>query len=181
MSTIVDETLSIDAQREELGAILGLDGPVAEEVLAAAVANERYARNLLVCRGTPELMEGLLANPPRAAGRMGAVELAVEGTRALLRWGATGFTVAAGEQYRARLAACEACPHLSTPPAEGGARVLYRLAGTRAAERTVCTSCGCVVTRKARLPAAACPEPHPDRPGFNRWNEPDGGTAGIRD
>ena len=40
MSTIVDETLSIEAQREELGAILGLDGPVSEEVLAAAVANE---------------------------------------------------------------------------------------------------------------------------------------------
>ncbi|MBD0321453.1 MAG: hypothetical protein ICV87_14025, partial [Gemmatimonadetes bacterium] len=88
MSTMVDETLSIDAQREELGAILGLDGPVEEEVLAAAVANDRYARNLLLCRGRPELMGPLLASPPRPAVRPGAVELAAEGARALLRWGA---------------------------------------------------------------------------------------------
>lgn len=162
--------MSIAEQRERLGEILGLDGPVDEAVLVAAILNASYATNLLICRDAPQFLAQLMANPPAAAqGEPSAAELMRRGVEGLLRWGRTGFTTVDSEILKRRLAACEACPHLYAP--EGGKRILYALTGTAAGRKSVCRKCGCPVTRKAGMAGESCPDAHPDDPLLTRWGE----------
>ena len=145
-----------DDQRDAFGRILGLDGPVPESVLIAAVENEDYARNLLLCRRDPELLSDLLARPPRRPRRFGAVEVAARGSRALARWAATGFTTVDDATYHRRMSACVQCPELSG----------------QGSDRPVCSLCGCRVVWKARMTSESCPAASPDDPSLTRWGEP---------
>ncbi|HTD21424.1 MAG TPA: hypothetical protein VK738_02150 [Terriglobales bacterium] len=165
------ELPSLSQQCEELGRILGLDGPVRKEVLKAAIEDSAYANNLLVCRGNQEFLKVLLSKPQaRQPSENSGMELIRKGAEALLRWGCTGFSVVSDEIFRERLSACVECPHLSSP--REGNRLLYMIAGAASKDRAVCSRCGCVVARKARLTSESCPEPHPSVPGLSRWNEP---------
>jgi len=166
---------SLERQCEEMAAILGVGGPVREEVLRAALADPTYAQHLLVCRGDDEFLGQLMANPPRAqepadAGAIGTGALLRRAAESLARWAATGFSGVPQERYQARLESCAACPHLQAPP--GRRAALYALAGAHAHDRSVCGRCGCGVAAKARRASDTCPEPHPERPGLNRWGDP---------
>jgi hypothetical protein len=163
----------VDEERAKLGAILGLDGPVPADVLAAAVRDPGYAQNLLVARGEPRFLARLLANPPappRPEAPPSLTELATSAATSLSRWARAGFSTVDASRYDARMAACAACPHLQAPPESR--RALYDLAGAKAGDRSVCGRCGCVVATKARRPHDACPDPDPQHPGRNRWGEP---------
>jgi hypothetical protein len=166
------EAVPVAEQCRQFGEILGIGEPVAESVLAAAIENPTYATNLLVCRGRPDLLATLLSRPPRRrdAAAMSSGELMRKGVEALWRWGRTGFSVVEDAVLQRRLAACETCPNLSSPPADK--KLLYVLAGSMGTRQPVCRRCGCVVTRKARLPGESCPDPHPELPGVSRWSEP---------
>lgn len=168
-------TNNMEQQLIEMAAILGLDEPVSEEVLLAAVADSTYAHHLLVCRGEPEFMAHLLANPPRIDASkdteaFSTAALLGKAADSLLRWAKTGFSTVTEAIYQKRLMACNACPNLKTPPKNQ--QSLYAMAGADANEQTVCGQCGCVVTIKARRVSDTCPDSHPNRHGFNRWDEP---------
>lgn len=162
----------VEAQRAELGAILGLEAPVEERVLVAAVNHPSYASNLLVARGAPDMLAMLLASPPAPSPQPPptTADLLRHGAEALARWAATGFTTVDPETKRRRLEACEACPHLKSPASQHA--LLRSLAGTAAGRRNVCSLCGCPVPRKASMASETCPAPHPTEPGLNRWSEP---------
>jgi hypothetical protein len=164
---------TIEQQRDELAAILGLNEPVTEDVLQAAVADSTYAHHLLVCRGNAEYLDHLLANPPhvKSNGEIHSrTTLVRRAAESLVLWARTGFSTVSEETYRKRLDACSDCPHLKTPPENRS--VLYRIAGAAATDRAVCRECGCVVTVKARRVSDTCPVAHASRPGINRWDEP---------
>lgn len=168
------EAITLQQQQAELAAILGLDEPVSEEVLHAAVADSTYVHNLLVCRREPEFLAHLLANPPKVEASGGAEDfstatLLVKAGESLARWAKTGFSTVSDEVYRSRLQRCSECPNLQAPPKNQ--QSLYALAGATANDRSVCGKCGCVVTVKARRTSDTCPDPHPGRAGMNRWNE----------
>jgi hypothetical protein len=157
---------TVSEQCARLGELLELDGPAPEPVLLAALQDETYARNLLVCRRTPPLLDHLLRNPP-GVHEHSTLELLGRASEALLRWSRTGFATVDADTYARRTAACDGCPHLLRP--EVPAR-LVRIAG---GERPrVCGLCGCPVAKKARLTSEACPGEHPDHPGLTRWSEP---------
>lgn len=149
----MDERM-IAQEREAFGEILGLTEPVSEAVLSAAVENDAYARNLLLCRRDPELLEHLLRNPPRRAPRFHRRELALRAASALARWAKTGFTFVDQDVLSRRLAACHACPDL----------VVGKV--------PTCAQCGCRVEWKARLSSESCPAVHDNTPGLTRWGEP---------
>jgi hypothetical protein len=168
-------TASLDERRREFGEMLGLDGPVTESVLAAALQDERYAYNLLTCRRTPALLDQLLANPP-VVERRSTLDLLRSASGAFLRWGRTGFTTVDEEVYRRRLERCAACPHLTEP---ANHRVLYA-AIARDDGRRVCGLCGCAVAKKARLSSERCPGTDPHNERLTRWGEPrEGGAHGL--
>ncbi len=164
---------SLQQQCAEMGALLGLDAPVSEAVLKAALADTTYAHHLLVSRGSP-FMAHLLDHPPvvivNEAEEFTTSALLMRAGSALARWGKTGFSTVSDEQYRDRLALCQNCPHLKVPPEHQ--HTLYAFAGASNGEKSVCGKCGCVVAAKARRPNETCPDAHPERPGLNRWNEP---------
>lgn len=151
---LMDATAMV-RRREELAEILGVAGPVPEKVLAAAVEDEAYARNLLLCRRDPDLLQHLLDNPPRRKPRFSRTELATRAAGALARWAKTGFTFVEDDVRRRRLAACEACPDL-----------------IRGDNALACGLCGCRVEWKTRLSSESCPAPHDEFPNLTRWREP---------
>ncbi|MVO98268.1 hypothetical protein [Paenibacillus lutrae] len=227
-------TGTIEEQCEQFGIILGLNGPVSEEVLFAAVHDTSYAHNLLAARRSEMFLNHLLNNPPavgiagetealgatgaRAAGSAGAsevtgesraagesesaevtgasdaaaseatevsasaggsaaahsnTELAKKAGQALWKWARTGFATVEDDVYRRRMSACEACPHIQSKPD----KLLYNAlssatSATGGAAEKICGKCGCVLSKKTRLPTESCPDEHPDLAGMTRWEEP---------
>ncbi|MGN6253461.1 MAG: hypothetical protein ACTHO8_00505 [Solirubrobacterales bacterium] len=153
---------------ERLGELLELEGPVSEEVAAAAATDQIYARNLLSTRDAPALLEHLLANPPEVREEPSTLALGGRLAQAMVRWGRTGFTVVDEETRQQRLAACAACPHQMEANRHP---TLHRWLAD--GERPmVCGLCGCALARKTRLGSERCPDEDPDRPGFDRWGLP---------
>lgn len=206
-----DPAQPIEVSCRKFGEFLGLNRPVAPDVLLAAISDPVYAHHLMVSRGTPEFMERLLQYPPTpkkssdkspettattalpavsapsdvspvepgdapaAAGviapesaEFSNAELLKKAATAVWRWSRTGFSEIDDETYKRRLAACNACEHLKDPPA----KVLYRLASANSVDRKICGLCGCVVTRKAKIPSERCPARMENDPSLNRWGEP---------
>jgi len=170
MERLADDSLR--AERVQLGAILGLDGPAPERVLYAALADSTYAQHLLTCRRHPELLQHMLDNPPppRQPERPDTASLLRNAADAFARWAKAGFTTVDDAVRRRRLDACLACPHLRAAPAER--RLLYAVLGAGSAPRAVCNLCGCVVAHKTRMTSETCPDEHPDDAKSSRWGEP---------
>ena len=70
--------------------------------------------------------------------------------------------------YAKRFETCLACPNLASPPSTA----IYKVIGAVDDSENVCRLCGCVVSRKAKLPHEACPDADPELPGMNRWGQP---------
>ena len=169
------EFTTLDEGRAALATLLNLTHPVDADVLISAIEDPDYARNLMVSRNAPPFLDHLLAHPPKrantAASRAGNVEpgnavLVGKAAKSLWAWAKSGLEMVSDDVYQHRLSACAQCPHHIEPPQ----RMVYKLAG--AAGRSVCDLCGCVSSRKARLPHESCPSDHPERAGFSRWGEP---------
>ena len=167
-----------DAERRAVfGEILGLDGPVAQPVLLAALVDEAYARNLLVSRHDPALRDYLLEHPPKVAVRSSPSNRALleKAASSLVSWARTGFSTVDPDLLKRREDACLACPNLATP-----SRLLQKTmaqdgASGNVGKRTgdkVCDLCGCNVGRKIRLTSESCPGEDPGNPGQTRWGEP---------
>lgn len=166
--TAIDDPLSAEQARERFAEILGLDGPVSEPVLAAALEHNTYARNLLATRGVPEMMAPLLANPPTVAEEPSTAVLAGRAAKALAVWARTGFTVVDEATYQRRMSACASCPHELEATRHPK---LHRWIADGERPK-VCGLCGCAVAKKARLSSEQCPAEDVERPGFTRWGEP---------
>lgn len=163
--------------------LLGLEETVDESVLIGAVDDAGYARKLLASTNDPVAMQELIDNPPRRmyerlqknpSSFSNAVLIAKAG-KALLKWGASGFSTVSRYQLEMRENACLVCPNLSEPES-----VLQKLTASSGIGQTVgsrtgnkiCGVCGCVVKNKMRLATDTCPEEDPAVPGFNHWGEP---------
>jgi len=160
----------------ELGAFLGLDGPVSEDVFVGAMQDPVYARNLIISRSAPTFLKALLDKPPQREpvterSEKTNIELLAKAAKSLWNWTRSGMETVSDEVYRRRLDRCAVCPHFATPPN----RAIYNLGAAFAAdtqERKICALCGCVTANKARMATENCPGDDPDRPGFTRWGEP---------
>jgi hypothetical protein len=165
-----------EQQRIELAAILGLDAPVAPEVLKKAVVDPDYAYDLLVSRRSPEMLALVLrkASKPNKKAKdepeLSTIDLVKSAAKSLAVWAQTGFSTVDDDQYRQRLQACSECEHLRAVPTEKS--MLYRLTGIRIDEDAICGMCGCPVKLKARRTSENCPQPQLDQSGFSKWNEP---------
>ena len=170
--------------RAHLGDVLGIGRPVSAAVAAAIVTHQGYARYLMAAQGNLPVLEHLMASPPpsgRSAVRFATVvpdtgaestrsaaALLMDASRSLLRWAGTAFQPVDDDIYERRLAACARCEHFVEPPD----RLVYTIvtAGDRMAK--VCALCGCVTSRKARMPHESCPAIDPYDPALTRWGEP---------
>ncbi|MGQ7248928.1 hypothetical protein ACUN9Y_16530 [Halomonas sp. V046] len=162
--------------RREFGELLGLEGPVAADVLRAALASDSYARSLLASRRTPQMLDTLLASPPQQAIRratFGPLELLQRGGQALLAWSRTGFATTAPAERQDRTEACLACPHRQAPRGASAA--------SSRGELGVCGLCGCPLARKIVMQSESCPSPLTGDAGHNRWGQVVTGPVPPRD
>jgi hypothetical protein len=159
------------------GKILGLDGPVSEDVLLAALEDSNYARNLLVSRASNDFLQMLLNNPPKQknhAPKFSNAELISKASKALFKWGMAGFSTVSESQLAKREAACLVCPNLIEPTNTlqkvSASSEVRDETGYRTGNK-ICSSCGCVVKNKMRLTTDTCPVAGQEAPGINRWGE----------
>jgi|GEM_PF-1057685 len=157
------------------GHLLGLQEPVPEQVLLAALDTPSYAAQLISSRGKPELQE-LLKNPPALppAPYFTNTELVTRAGKALMRWGLSGFSLVPRQSLRRREDACLSCPNLSEPVNALQSMSASSAPGVEIGKRTgnkICGLCGCVVKNKMRLGSETCPDPMPGKAGVNRWGE----------
>lgn len=96
------------------------------------------------------------------------LQLATRLGKSMLNWGKTGFATVTAEIYEKRLAACAKCDQLRDAPD----RLAYKVSLKKGEDKRTCAACGCVVSRKARLPKDTCPLQDPENPVMNRWGEP---------
>lgn len=173
LQEIMNDNDTLAGKCRQMGDLLGIAEPVAENVLLAALYDESYAHNLLVSRRDPEMLNLLLANPPTVSvphppseKNKSSVELIGRMSEAVWKWAKTGFSTVDEQQMHKRLQACMACPNLSGKPDS----LLYKaLSGSQ--EDSVCRLCGCIISKKTRLTSENCPDPHPLLQGVSRWEE----------
>jgi hypothetical protein len=175
-SLSLDEDSGFEEQRLEFGKILGLNGPVSRKVLFAALEDDTYVHNLMVCRRNLKFMNYLLDNPPENAIEMNQTDArwVDRSAKALINWGKTGFSVVDDDTLKLREDACLICPHLidpgKRPERDFPVRKTSDGLGKRTAEK-ICEICGCNAGSKMRRSSASCPSKHPVREGINRWGE----------
>jgi hypothetical protein len=178
----VSKSTPLPEMRERLGEVLGLDRPVPLPVLLRAIDDPGFAGDLITCRGSPAFLTALFDDrrtrayaPAAEVADASPAKLAGKAALAFARWGKAGFSTVDPETLDRREQACLACPHLGDPQS-----LLQKLVPTGAVAdrvgsrlgRKICTLCGCVATKKIRLPTEACPGEHPVRAGLTRWEEP---------
>lgn len=184
---MIEELLSIQQNDSfpemcaRMGAFLGKNGPVPENALRRAIADPDYANNLIMCRNAPEFLDVLLQDPQNAAyeveetkSEIGNSDLLRNAANAFVRWGKAGFSTVDDVTLERRENACLSCEHLQKPE-----KMLQKLVTSKSEEQLgkraadcVCNLCGCVISKKIRLPTESCPGKNPDNPQLNKWGEP---------
>lgn len=159
--------------------MLGLEQPVSETVLVAAVELPAYARSLLQAANKPEHLNDLLNNPPYSqpskANTYTATKLLTKASSAIMKWALSGFPTVPRDILQKREEACLACPNLTAPAhrlqqLSASATVRTEI-GMRTGNKT-CSACGCVITNKIRLATETCPVEDTAQAGMNLWGEP---------
>jgi hypothetical protein len=157
--------------------MLGLDTPVTERVLIAALENPGYGRRLLASSENEKTLYDLLNNPPitnASSSHFSNGALLNKASKALMKWAISGFPTVPKDVLKKREDACLACPNLTEP-----STMLQRFSapshqdtgiGSRTGNK-ICLSCGCVVRNKIRLATEACPERSAGGEDKNRWGE----------
>lgn len=176
IQTIADIGGTIAEKCLELGKVLNQDGPVSEDVLYAAIYDQSYAHNLLTCRKEPVFLKHLLASPPKvpAAQRVetldevSQLELIKKMSEAIWGWAKVGFTRIEDQIFQRRVSACMQCPNMIDAPDI----LSYRMATIRASNNKICRPCGCLISKKTRIPSESCPDADPQNPALTRWGDP---------
>lgn len=183
----IGEATPMPEMQDRLGEVLGLGRAVPMPVLLRAIEDPGFASDLITCRNAPDFLAALFddkrtrAYAPAAEKEAASpVRLAGKAASALARWGKAGFSTVDDETLERRESACLTCPHLTEPES-----LLQKMVpvgpvsgdlGSRLGRRT-CNLCGCVATKKIRLPTESCPGGHPVRDGMTRWGEPMAATT----
>lgn len=169
IETISEGTLAEKCQT--FAYVLGLENPVPENILIAAIENPNYAKRLFMHRNDSYLYE-LLNNPPEKQSGFSTSTLISKAGKALLHWGLSGFPTVSKATLEKREDACLACPNLIESSSRlqkiSASATITNEIGQRTGNKS-CAICGCVIRNKVRLETETCPEEMSD--GLNRWGE----------
>lgn len=178
----IDNKETFEDQCRKFGELLELGKPVTAEVLVSAIHDETYARNLVANKRRPFYLKKLLNNPPDVESKHKpehhhtSRELISNAANALLNWGKSGFMKVDDIVLEIRENACLSCPNMVDPEKFIQKIIPSKSVSNKIGERTgkhVCDLCGCHIGKKIQLVTEACPDKHPSKEGYTRWDEPE--------
>lgn len=181
METIFNDQDTFEEQCNKFGELLRLGKPVTSEVLISAIHNENYAKNLVANKRAPVILKKLLKNPPavksnhRHEHHFSNKELISNAAKAMIKWSKVGFTKVDLTILEKRENTCLSCPNLVDPEKLIQKIIAIPLVSNNIGERTgshVCDLCGCHVKKKIKVISEDCPDKHPTKEGYTRWDEP---------
>lgn len=171
----VVQASSWDEMREKLGEYLGLPQAVSSAVLQRALHDDKFAYYLVTWRHRLDMVQLLLNDKKnqqyeqkQEREEKSSTELVVKASGALLKWGKSGFAKLDEEVYERRWSACNSCEYLVEPPDQ----IVYKITIGKKTDKRVCSACGCVASRKAKLPTERCPVTDPLDASVNKWGQP---------
>lgn len=167
LQELMDNDISWDDMRQEFGAYLGLPDPVPSAVLRKAINDEKYACYVASARNNPGYLQMLFNVEPEIQEDRSNLQLLGKAAKSLLKWGASGFGYADEALYATRISACSSCEYLRDAPA----KAVYNLKMSSDTDNRICSACGCVASRKARLATESCPVKSMKDATLNRWGE----------
>ena len=164
-----------DQLRIEFGQYLGAGEAVPSPVLKRALEDLKFYQYLLLSRNEPAYLQALFNDPQnktydtaKSTSRKSNVELVFKAATALLKWSKSGFKPVEEAEFNRRFQACRNCEYLVAPPDQ----MVYKIKFSKDVDLRICSQCGCVASRKARLPDEQCPVPDPLNPMLNKWAQP---------
>ncbi len=176
----MDKNETFEDQCIKFGELLELGKPVNPQVMFSAIHDDEYARNLVANRRRPFYLNKLLNNPPDVSSKHkpehhhSSRELITNAASALIKWSKSGFMKVDESVLEVRENACLSCPHMVDPDMFIQRIIPSKSISNKIGERTgnhVCDLCGCHIGKKIKLVTEACPDRHPVKDGFTRWNE----------
>ncbi|WP_160710826.1 hypothetical protein [Chitinophaga solisilvae] len=167
LQEIINKEMNWDDMRLEFGKLLGMTGPVPSAVLKKAIDSEKYASYLISASNNPKYLELMFNMPADVQEDKSNLQVLAKAASSLLKWGKSGFGFAPEEVFEKRFSACVSCEYLREAPD----KVVYKLAMSKQTDDRICSACGCVASRKARLRSESCPVRNEKDPSLNRWGE----------
>lgn len=177
----INNSESFEEQCRKFGELLNLGKPVTPQVLISAIHDDNYARDLIANKRSPFYLNKLLKNPPDVESKHkpehhhSSKELVANAASALIKWSKSGFMKVDADILEIRENACLSCPNMVDPDMLIQKLIPSKNISNKPGERTgrhVCDLCGCHIGKKIQLVSESCPDRHPDKEGFTRWNEP---------
>jgi hypothetical protein len=168
-------------QCEKFGELLDLGKPVNSEVMVCAIHNDKYTKDLIANKNRPFYLKKLLENPPcfeskhKSTHHHSSAELIARAAGSLIKWSKSGFMKVDEKVLETRENACLSCPNLVDPEKFIQKLIPSKSVSNKIGERTgnhVCDLCGCHVGKKIQLYSESCPDYHPTKKGYTRWDEP---------
>lgn len=137
--------------------LLALDKPFPKPLVERIKKDDVFARLIYKASTERELIPSILLlneNHNNTTPKHSNTQLIKKGASAIVEWGAGGFQFADKELVNKRKALCNACPYLT----QATNQLAYKLKLNRNEDTSICSSCGCIIARKVRLPKQVCPQ-----------------------
>lgn len=157
---MIEAIYNIEQSGEDLQAALtqylGLAEPIPQAVVDRARRDDKFASLLFRMANHPDLAHLVIEKETAATPAMPHYtngELLAGAAKSFLKWGMSGFSVTPQDELEHRMATCKACPNLQEAPDQN----IYKIKLSKHADMRVCTLCGCVAARKARITGESCP------------------------
>jgi len=173
MSLPTEQINELKQACDALGRILGNDAPISPEQLICNFGIEEKLDIMYEDGKTiNEIKEYITANAvvpkEEVKASLSSPKIVANGVAAFWEWAKIGFGMVDAKGYEARLSTCRGCEHYVGAPD----KIIYKLVSNTSGSNKICAACGCMLEKKLWLASSNCPLPHPDMPGFSKWEEP---------
>lgn len=172
----MEKEKSWDQVRKEFSEMLEMDGLVPENVLKRAIADEKFASYLISMKGKPNYLDMMFKDPknkayddqPAAKQNLTNLGLVKKAAGAMLNWAKSGFKTVDAATFEKRFSTCKGCEHFAEAPD----LAMYKVTIVKDLDSRICSLCGCVASRKAKLASENCPAQDAANPSLSKWQEP---------
>ncbi|WP_299162223.1 hypothetical protein [uncultured Tenacibaculum sp.] len=139
--------------------LLKLEKPFPERLVKRVKIDDVFAKLIYRASSEKELIPSLLKVGVKQENNIqhSNFELVKNGAKSFINWGVSGFKIASQEVVDERTLICKTCPYIS----KATDQIAYKFKINANEDMSICSICGCVISRKVALLNKKCPK--------NKW------------